>query len=409
MKKVLLMSLLVVLIAVSSFAANVWKIGVVGPFQQETGEWIKQAVELAAEEINADGGIAGRQIELIFQDSEAKAEKMITAIQKLCTRENVDFIVGGMSSGAVLGAMDRWARYKTIWLGTGAASINVTDNIGEDYDRYKYYFRVGTLDSISQGTSTGDFITNYLQPKYGISKVAIIAVDLVYSKEIAEEAARVCEENGLDIVYRDYFPMGTTDYSATFKKAVDAGAQVIINSIVTDDGIAFVKQWYDLKVDAAIVGPVGPALKPEFFDQTGGKCVFETSAYPNGGPAPLTKNTLKFVEDHLAKFGNNPGFISYPAYNALYVLKEAAADVKDVNNTDEWIKAIEKVEFKLGGDKGVAPVVFDENHSLKYGGDAARGIIFQWQGEDSWEAVYPEEYATGKWLVPEWMDWEEQE
>jgi len=134
MKKVLLMSLLVILIAVSSFAANVWKIGVVGPFQQETGEWIKQAVELAAEEINADGGIAGRQIELIFQDSEAKAEKMITAVQKLCTRERVDFIVGGMSSGAVLGAMDRWARYKTIWLGTGAASINVTNNIGEDYD-----------------------------------------------------------------------------------------------------------------------------------------------------------------------------------------------------------------------------------------------------------------------------------
>ncbi|MEA1884116.1 MAG: ABC transporter substrate-binding protein [Thermotogota bacterium] len=409
MKKVLLMSLLVVLITMSSFAANVWKIGVVGPFQQETGEWIKQAVEMAAEEINADGGIAGRQIELIFQDSEAKAEKMITAIQKLCTRENVDFIVGGMSSGAVLGAMDRWARYKTIWLGTGAASINVTNNIGEDYDRYKYYFRVGTLDSISQGTSTGDFITNYLQPKYGISKVAIIAVDLVYSKEIAEEAARVCEENGLEIVYRDYFPMGTIDYSATFKKVVDAGAQVIINSIVTDDGIAFVKQWYDLKVDAAIVGPVGPALKPEFYNQTGGKCVFETSAYPNGGPAPLTKNTLQFVEDHLAKFGNNPGFISYPAYNTLYVLKEAAADVQDINNTDEWIKAIEKVEFKLGGDKGVAPVVFDENHSLIYGGDAARGIIFQWLGEDEWEAVYPEEYATGKWIVPEWMDWEVQE
>jgi len=409
MKKSVLMILLVVIVTLSSFAANTWKIGVVGPFQQETGEWIKQAVEMAAEEINLDGGIAGKQIELIFQDSEAKAEKMITAIQKLTTRERVDFIIGGMSSGAVLGAMDRWARYKTIWLGTGAASAEVTDKVGEDYDKYKYYFRIGTLDSISQGTATGDFITNYLKPKYGITKAAIVAVDLVYSKGIAEEAARVCEENGIEVVYRDYFPMGTTDFSATFKKAVDAGAQVIINSIVTDDGIAFVKQWYDLKVKAAIVGPVGPALKPEFYDQTGGKCIFETSAYPNGGPAPLTSNTMQFVEDHVAKYGNNPGFISYPAYNALYVLKEASKNVKDINNKDEWIKAIEKVEFKLGGDKGVAPVVFDENHSLKYGGDAARGIIFQWQGKDKWEAVYPEEYATGEWMVPEWMDWKVQE
>jgi len=253
---------LICLVTVFSFAANPWKIGVVGPFQTEAGEWIKQSVELAAEEINAEGGIAGRPVELIYQDSEGKAEKMITAVQKLTTRDRVDVIVGGLSSGAVLGAMDRWARYKTIWLGTGAASKEVTNKIGGNYDKYKYYFRVGTLDSEAQGVSTGDFIVEYLKPKYGINKVAIVAVDLVYSKGIAEEAARVCEENGIEVVYRDYFPMGTTDFSATFKKATDAGAQVIINSIVTDDGISYVKQWYDLKVNAALVGPVAAALKP---------------------------------------------------------------------------------------------------------------------------------------------------
>jgi len=377
MKKVLSF-LLVVLLSFSIFAAaKTWKIGVLGPYQTENGMWVQQAVQMAADEINADGGILGRKIELVFQDTEGSTQKMQTAIIKLTTKDKVDFIIGGVGSGPVLANLDIMARQKIIWLGTGAASPDVTKKVAENYSKYKYYFRVGTLDSIAQGKSVGDFIANYLVPKYNVKKAAIISVDLVYAKEIAETAAEIAKQAGVEIVYTDYFPAGTADFSASFKKATEAGAQVIIDAIVTADGIQFTKQWYDLKVNAALVGAIAAALKPEFKDQTNGKCVYETSAYPNGGPAPLTTKTLDFFEKHENLYGVAPGFISFPAYNTLYVLKEALENAKNPDNDEDVIKALEKVVFPLGGDKGVAPVKFTENHDLVYGGDGASGIIFQ--------------------------------
>ncbi|MDN5342553.1 ABC transporter substrate-binding protein [Oceanotoga sp. DSM 15011] len=404
MKKALSLIFIIILI-VSAFSANPWKIGVLGPYQTENGVWIKESVQMAADEINAQGGIVGRPVELVFVDDENTAGKMISGITRLVTRDKIDFLIGGVGSGPVLAAMDTMARYKVIWLGTGAASPDITNKVAENFNKYKYYFRVGTLDSISQGRSIGEFIANYLVPEYGIKKAAIISLDLVYSKGIAEKAAEIAEKAGVEIVYRDYFPAGTNDFSATFKRAEEAGAQVIIDAIVTEDGIQFTKQWYDLKVNAAIVGAIAPALKPEFFNQTNQKSIYETSAYPNGGPAPLTSKTLKWYEDYKTKFGHAPGFIAFPSYNTLYVLKEALENTKNLNDKDEIIKAIEKVEFPLGGDKGVAPVIFTENHDLKYGGNGANGIIYQWNTKGEWKAVWPLEYKTGDWLVPEWINW----
>ncbi|HPE68314.1 MAG TPA: ABC transporter substrate-binding protein [Thermotogota bacterium] len=404
MKKWIIGTVLLLCVASLSLAAP-WKIGVVGPWQTEGGMWLKQAVEMAAEEINAQGGIRGRQLELIFQDDENKADKLTTAITRLAVREKVDFLVGGFSSGAVLGALENWARYKLIWLGTGAASPDVTQRVAEDYERFKYYFRVGTLDSVRQGMGIGNFIVDHVLPTYGVKKIAIISVDLVYAKQIAEAAAEICEANGMEIVYRDYFPMGTTDFSASFRKAEEAGAQIIIDAIVTDDGIQFTKQWYDLKVNAALIGAIAAALKPEFKEQTSGKCLYETSVYPNGGPAPLTTQTLDFVDRHVEKYGNFPGFVSFPAYNTLYVLKEALENVDDPDDKDQVIAALEQVRFPLGGDKGVAPVAFDENHDLVYGGQWANGIVFQWQSDGQWRAVWPDDYKTGTWEKPEWVEW----
>ena len=406
MKKLFLLTFFSLLAVLTVFSASTWKIGVIATLQQENGVWVKNAVDMAAKEINAAGGILGKKIELVYQDDENSAEKMKSGIMKLVTRDRIDFLIGGVGTGPVLASMDEMAMRKIIWLGTGAASPDIINFIRKDYNKYKYYFRVGTLDSIAQGRSIGEFIANSLVPKYGIKKAAIISVDLVYAKQIAETAAEIAKKAGVEIVYTDYFPAGTNDFSATFKKATDAGAQIIIDAIVTQDGIQFAKQWYDLKVNAALVGAIAAALKPEFYEQTSGKCLYETSAYPNGGPAPLTANTMKFFEEHKKIYSMAPGFISFPAYNALYVLKEALEMAKDPNNKDEVIKSLEKVYFPMGGKKGVAPVVFDEFHDLRYGGeDGATGIIFQWQKNCAWKAVYPEKYKTGDWEKPEWIKW----
>ena len=409
MKKTLLVMSVLVLIVFAGFAVTPIKIGVVGPFEQEAGTWIRYGALYAAEAINDAGGILGRPIELLFEDDGVSAEKLKSAIAKLVLKDKVDFLVGGYSSGSVLGAMNDLPRYRKIWLGTGAASPDVIKIIENDYDNYKYYFRVGTLDSTKQAVSIGNFIAYDLAPRFELTKVGIITLDWTYSRDIAETAAAICEEAGLEIVFRSYFSEGTTDFAPIFTRAVQAGAQIIIDAIVTDDGIQFVKQWYDVKPNFAIVGAVGPALKPEFYDQTNGKAVYETSAYPNGGPANLTSKTMDFYKTFEERYGIAPGFAAFSTHDALYVLKGALEKVGNTTDTEAIIKALEETDFP-GGDNNTTtttPIKFTKYHDLEFGGDYAQGILFQWQlndGVPEWIAVYPQQFKTGDWQKPEWVE-----
>jgi len=404
MKAKLLLSItLVILLVGITFGAGVIKVGVLYPYNSETGNWIKNSVQMAADEINANGGILGSKIQLYFADVSGGAGQMISSIQQLVTLNHVDLLIGGVDSGSVLASLPFMAKYKILWLGTGGADISVSNAVKEHFDTYKYYFAVGTLNSVNQGTAIADFIVNYVKPKYNFTKFAIISNDLVYAHTISETAAKICQENGMQLVYSDYFPTGTSNFSGLFSKAIANGAQIIIDSIVTSDGIPFDKQWYTLKVPAVLIGANAMALDQGFYTQTGGQCLYVTDMYPNGGPAPLTKNTLDFVNKYYELWGSYPGFIAFPSYNALYVLKAAAESVNSLD-TDTLINAIQKVEFTLGGDNGVTPEAFTEYHDLKYGGNYAVGPIFQWQPGGKYVCVWPEKYATGEWMLPDWIN-----
>jgi branched-chain amino acid transport system substrate-binding protein len=380
----------------SKAEANV-KVGVVAPLQTEHGVQIKEAVTLAADEINAAGGINGRKLELVFADDENSAEKGLAALKKLYTVEKVDLVVGGVASGVVNGMFDFMAQNKKIWLGTGAATPVIIERIQKDYEKYKYYFRVGTLDSTNQGDAIAEFIVEVLQKKHGMTKAAILSTNLKYSQDISEAVAKKIEAAGIQVVYREYFNSDTTDFSPNFTNAQKAGAQFIINTILGPEGITYVKQWNDNKVPLPLVGAIAFATKDEFYKETGGKAAFETTANPNSGPAPLTPKTVEFAKKFKDKYGHSANFIAYPAYDALYVLKDAAARAKTLE-TEALIKALEATDYK-----GAAPVKFTKDHDLVYGGANARFVFFQFNEQGERVAVFPKEFANGEWQLPSWL------
>lgn len=373
------------------------KVGIVAPLQTEHGVQIKEAVTLAADEINAAGGINGRKLELVFADDENSAEKGLATLKKLYTVEKVDLVVGGVASGVVNGMFDFMAQNKKIWLGTGAATPVIIERIQKDYDKYKYYFRVGTLDSTNQGDAIAEFIVEVLQKKHGMTKAAILSTNLKYSQDISEAVAKKIEAAGIQVVYREYFNSDTTDFSPNFTNAQKAGAQFIINTILGPEGITYVKQWNDNKVPLPIVGAIAFATKDEFYKETGGKAAFETTANPNSGPAPLTPTTVEFAKKFKDKYGHSANFIAYPAYDALYVLKDAAERAKTLE-TEALIKSLETTDYK-----GAAPVKFTKDHDLVYGGSNARFVFFQFNEKGERIAVFPKEFANGEWQLPSWL------
>jgi branched-chain amino acid transport system substrate-binding protein len=110
-------------------APQVLKVGVPGPMQLPVGQGITYGLTLAAGEINAAGGIMARKITLVPEDEAETPEVGIAAMRKLVESDKVDVMIGGQTSGVVLAQLPQIGRAKTVYLGVGAASPLITDQV----------------------------------------------------------------------------------------------------------------------------------------------------------------------------------------------------------------------------------------------------------------------------------------
>ena len=124
------------------------KIGVIAEAQAVAGASIPQAAQLAADEINAAGGVNGRKIELVTYDNHSSAAESVRAFQRAATEDQVNAVIVSYISEVVL-ALEPWTgRLKTVMVTPGAASDVITQNIAKDYNNLKYTFH-GYLTSTS--------------------------------------------------------------------------------------------------------------------------------------------------------------------------------------------------------------------------------------------------------------------
>src|SRR6202012_5877540 len=101
---------------------------------------ISQAVQIAAEEINAKGGVGGRKIEIVAYDDHSSSAEAVRAFQRAVNDDHVNAVIASYVSEVVL-ALEPWAgRLKTVMITPGAASDVITANIAKDYERNKYTF-----------------------------------------------------------------------------------------------------------------------------------------------------------------------------------------------------------------------------------------------------------------------------
>jgi branched-chain amino acid transport system substrate-binding protein len=116
------------------------KIGVIAEAQAVAGSSIPQAAQLAADEINAAGGINGQKIEIVSYDNHSSAAESVRAFQRAANEDHVNAVIASYISEVVL-ALEPWTgRLKTVMVTPGAASDVITQNIAKDYDHLKYTF-----------------------------------------------------------------------------------------------------------------------------------------------------------------------------------------------------------------------------------------------------------------------------
>src|ERR1700755_2686963 len=172
-----------VLLATPAMAADPLKIGVIAEAQAIAGASIPQAAQMAADEINAKGGIDGRKIEIISYDNKSSSADSVRAFQRAVNQDKVSAVIASYISEVVL-ALEPWAsRLKTPLITPGAASNDITKAVHDDYEKNKYTFH-GYLTSAAEAQLVCDAAKDLLVDNLKFKSVAIMSEDAAWTKPL---------------------------------------------------------------------------------------------------------------------------------------------------------------------------------------------------------------------------------
>jgi len=374
----------------------------------------ERGVTLAVEEINAAGGVnvAGEKrpfkIEVIdTRDLEpgVPVSEALLAVEKLILDKKADFIIGGpVRSEAALAAMPLLSKYKKVSiLTTGVLTPKYNALVAEQYDKFKYCFRIhGEAKNL-----VGEIFANFteLKEKYGFNNLFIIAQDVSHARGAANIIKAIAEKKGWNVTGLEIYPTGATDFSMGLLKAKESKTEIINIWMDMPESAILLKQWYDMKIPALPFGStLAAAEQPGFWKATDGKGEYTLCNVVNAGNAPsnATPWTMKFYDAYTKRWGIEPeGLGTSSSYMAVYVLKDAIERAGSLDS-DKVVTALEKTDIM-----GVyGRLRFDpKGHQVIPATDpkeGAVGSILQWQ-DGKRVVVYPKSIATGEILLPPWM------
>jgi branched-chain amino acid transport system substrate-binding protein len=386
---------------------NVIKIGVIGPMQYVQGEHHWYGATMAMEEINAAGGIdvdgTTYTIELIKADSNEMTSPTdaAAAMDKLISVDGAQFVVGGFRTESVFPMIEVAMDYDTIFLGCGAATESLCQLAVEDYDRYKYWFRVTPFNSsklVSNSLMTLGMAGAIMQQGLGLEgplQVAILAEQAEWADAmVAAYQAYVPAMLGMEVV-GTWRPSATaTDLNAELTAIEDSGAHLILTILSGPVGIPYARQLGELEIPVASVGINVEAQKDGFWDATEGYGDYETTLNTYAEGIALTSKTVAFVNEFIQRFGQTPTY-NAGTYDAIYLLKEAIESTGTLD-ADAIVAELEDIDYVGAGGR----IVFmgtdtPTPHDVTYGPGYTTGIATQWQ-DGEMKAVWPN-LGVGEW------------
>jgi branched-chain amino acid transport system substrate-binding protein len=377
------------------------RIGVNTAIQLQVGRDAIDAVRMAVGEINEQGGVLASKLDVIVADEgEAATEGPkvgIAAVNKLTAEDRVNVLIGGYDSGVTLGELPHIARAKTIFLGIGSASPAIQQKVKDDYEHYKYIFRVNPINSAKQANALVDFISGKLKGDLGLGRIAILGENAKWVQDMVPLIRKGAESAGLQVPLAEFFDVQTADFSPIFAKIKDGGAQYLILIISHGASDVFVKQWYDAKVPVPIGGIDVKSMDANFFDRVGGKSIAEVSAN-FVVRAPLTPTTVAWWDKFVKLYGRPPVYTAPGAYDAVFIYAEAVKRAGS-SDTEKVIKELEKTDYV--GVRG--RVQFDGTHDVKDGPGFVNELFVQWQNNGERIVVWPKQLVTGKMIDPPWL------
>ncbi|WP_066292444.1 ABC transporter substrate-binding protein [Bacillus sp. FJAT-29937] len=347
MKKILMFLMVAVLVVLTACNSNkasngggsnveseTFDIGALFPLSGSLallGEESFRGVELAVEEVNGNGGVNGKKIKLVKGDA-VDPDAAQSEANRLINQENIKTIVGSFSSGISFAASEVAERNGVLFWELGAVADSITDR------SYKYVLRTNPPASYFSKVNI-DFIkevvANKLGKNVGDLKVAIVHEDSSYGTTIAEEAKKLADTEGINIVTTQGYSSGTNDLSSVVLNLKKAEPDVLIAVAYLNDAILLARQSEELGFKVPVfIGNGGGHTMTDFRDAVGDMAngLFNIDFPQYSINRDFTPGMDEFIELYKNKYDHEPrSGHSLANYMGFKVVLDVLTEVGEVD------------------------------------------------------------------------------
>jgi branched-chain amino acid transport system substrate-binding protein len=308
------------------------KIGVIGPLTGDYalyGTSVENGAKLAAEELNANGGVLGKSLEIIAYDSKGDAVEGVNAYNRLVNQDQVHAIVGGTFSGVTLAIKELAVEDGIPILTPTATNPNVTLDAPN-------IFRACYTDSY-QGEVAALFAIAELE---ALRAAVFYNVDDAYSEGLALAFKAAFEEAEL-FVEAYTFSAGTDNYSAQLSQINSGNYDVVFVPAYVAEVGAILTQAETLEMDVVFMGGDGwDGIEGDYAAAAEGH--YFVNHYAKTDPA---ENVQAFVQNYTAKYGEQPNALAALAYDAVYAMAQAMEDAGSLDSA-AIVAALQALEYE---------------------------------------------------------------
>jgi branched-chain amino acid transport system substrate-binding protein len=342
------------------------------------GKYTQQGYQMWVDDQNAKGGLLGRPLELKTYDDQSDAATGIRLYERLVNEDKVDLLVGPYGSALTAPTTNVAERYKM-------AMICPEDAAPATFQR--------GLKTVFQGLPAA---VHYVDGVIAMAKeknlktIAFVGEDSPFPHAIASGIADVAARAGLSVVFTEYYPPNSTDFSALVQKIKAANPDVVLGGAFVPDSIALTRGLKQVNFAPKILYLAIGGSDPAFFPAVGpdSEGVMASTAW---SPTLKTPGNDAFTRDFTAKFGRPPDYHSASAYSGLMVLAEAVRRAGAIDQ-DKIVANLSAISMPtLLGTYKVEP-----GTGLQVGYQA---YVLQWQSGKQ-PLIYPSERAQAKPRIP---------
>lgn len=400
------------------------QLGLLPPDRESAlGKPMINCMELAVEQINAEGGILGAGVDYTVGTTNLSVSKARTAYAKMTQQIGVDATFGILLQ--LRSMIKPIAEAETLHISTANPDpfisrlvSRTTSPIGgnpkQEYEKYKYHFRYAP-PNIDQAFGALNEVFKLYGDALGWDSAAVYLADLSMLEGVPQRMQKKASKH-IDIPVAELVPDSLADFSPLWDKAEDAGVDVVIVALALSASTA-ITQWANQERDFGLGGVLLGAGNSNFWAQSNGLCegLFTAEAVVPG--VKLTEHTMPFIDAYRKKFGNVPGAFGPIVYDAVRLYADA---VRQKGTTDPetlipfleewtWKRSIMMEEFEFHGPSHefahdpVLPCISPQTCD----NPAGIPLIAQWQqaqgGGGTQEVVAPEQHKTAEYQDPPWM------